>query len=207
MALWGNVDNAANSAIFALAQVSKNTANSTERTNLYNNTTANAYFTGVTVGQFGINSSEEQAMGAAGLAKPAHAGWALRTEGSGGRAGRVFYETLVAMGSMTGDGSDDTVAPDYRVTITLQPVNTSNGTGNAATLIVGAATVPTGGTLSYQWKRNGADITNGGIYSGATSNTLTISNINTISGNSFNVFVTAPGASNLSSQTVTVTVV
>ena len=29
-----------------------------------------------------------------------HAGWVLRTEGTGGRAGRVFYETLVAMGSM-----------------------------------------------------------------------------------------------------------
>lgn len=31
---------------------------------------------------------------------PAHAGWVLRTEGSGGRAGRVQYETLVAMGSL-----------------------------------------------------------------------------------------------------------
>lgn len=38
----------------------------------------------------------------------AHAGWNLRKEGSGGRAGRVHYETLVAMGSMTSDGADDT---------------------------------------------------------------------------------------------------
>jgi hypothetical protein len=38
----------------------------------------------------------------------AHTGWVLRTEGSGGRAGRVQIETLVAMGSMTGDGQDDT---------------------------------------------------------------------------------------------------
>ena len=37
-----------------------------------------------------------------------HAGWNLRIEGTGGRAGRVQYETLVAMGSMTGDGEDDT---------------------------------------------------------------------------------------------------
>lgn len=29
-----------------------------------------------------------------------HAGWVVRTEGSGGRAGRVQYETLVAMGSL-----------------------------------------------------------------------------------------------------------
>lgn len=36
----------------------------------------------------------------------AHAGWVLRTVGSGGRAGRVQYETLVAMGSLTGDAED-----------------------------------------------------------------------------------------------------
>jgi hypothetical protein len=42
----------------------------------------------------------------------AHAGWVVRKEGSGGRAGRVQYETLVAMGSMNGDASDDFVFPD-----------------------------------------------------------------------------------------------
>lgn len=42
-----------------------------------------------------------------GTNKGAHAGWVIRTEGSGGRAGRVQVETLVAMGSMTGDGPDD----------------------------------------------------------------------------------------------------
>lgn len=41
----------------------------------------------------------------------AHAGWNLRTVGSGGRAGRVQYETLVAMGSMTAD-NEDVVLPD-----------------------------------------------------------------------------------------------
>jgi hypothetical protein len=43
-----------------------------------------------------------------GTNKGAHAGWVLRKEGTGGRAGRVQIETLVAMGSMTGDGADDT---------------------------------------------------------------------------------------------------
>ena len=54
----------------------------------------------------------------------AHAGWVVRTEGSGGRAGRVQFETLVAMGSLgqqgaaygtaatTTDASDDTILPD-----------------------------------------------------------------------------------------------
>jgi hypothetical protein len=42
----------------------------------------------------------------------AHAGWVRRTTGTGGRAGRVHYETLVAMGSMTGDQADDRQFPD-----------------------------------------------------------------------------------------------
>ena len=36
-----------------------------------------------------------------------HAGWVRRTVGTGGRAGRIQYETLVAMGSITGDQADD----------------------------------------------------------------------------------------------------
>jgi len=54
----------------------------------------------------------------------AHAGWVLRTEGTGGRAGRVQYEVLVAMGSLgaqtaaygtpanVADASDDNVVHD-----------------------------------------------------------------------------------------------
>lgn len=42
----------------------------------------------------------------------AHAGWNLRRVGTGGRAGRVHYECLVAMGSMTGDASDDAILKD-----------------------------------------------------------------------------------------------
>ena len=44
-----------------------------------------------------------------------HSGWVKRTVGSGGRAGRIQYETLVAMGTAaatSGDASDDLVLPD-----------------------------------------------------------------------------------------------
>lgn len=41
----------------------------------------------------------------------AHTGWVIRKEGSGGRAGRVSYEVLVA-GGISNDGSDDTTLPD-----------------------------------------------------------------------------------------------
>jgi len=42
----------------------------------------------------------------------AHAGWNKRTAGSGGRAGRVHYETLVAGSSISGDAADDAKLPE-----------------------------------------------------------------------------------------------
>jgi len=58
-----------------------------------NSTTAGGLgFTGTTAtGYVDTNSSDPQIT---------HTGWVLRTEGTGGRAGRVQYETLVAMGSL-----------------------------------------------------------------------------------------------------------
>lgn len=47
-----------------------------------------------------------------GVHESDHAGWVRRIVGTGGRAGRITHETLVAMGSIAGDASDDTVIPD-----------------------------------------------------------------------------------------------
>ena len=47
-----------------------------------------------------------------GTLGPAHAGWVRRTVGTGGRAGRVQYEVLVASGSINADAPDDLVFPD-----------------------------------------------------------------------------------------------
>jgi len=52
------------------------------------------------------------ALGDGAVGGSAHAGWVKRTVGTGGRAGRVQYETLVAMGSITGDQSDDVAFRD-----------------------------------------------------------------------------------------------
>ena len=68
-----------------------------------------------TSAQVGHSLTGERATASAVLSRGAavaHAGWVVRTVGTGGRAGRVQYETLVAMGSMTGDASDDNVFKD-----------------------------------------------------------------------------------------------
>jgi hypothetical protein len=183
MPLWGNVDNAANSDIAVLAQVNRNIS-SAERSQLYGNVAADGYFTGATVGQFGISVDEQEAT-APGTAKAPHAGWNLRTVGSGGRAGRVHYETLVAMGSMIGDGTDDdTVLPDRRIIINSQPAaNTGNSTlQQIVTFSVGISTVPPGGAATYLWQyttdpgNTATWATTGGVsgFSGTTISTLSV---------------------------------
>lgn len=47
-----------------------------------------------------------------GKNKGVTAGWNIRTVGTGGRAGRVTYECLVATRQITSDGSDDKQLPD-----------------------------------------------------------------------------------------------
>lgn len=211
MPLWGNSDDAANSDIAALIQVQSNTANSTERTRLYANVTPGAFMnnSNLIIGQFGIDSNEQMALVASGTAAPAHAGWVLRTEGTGLRAGRVTYETLVAMGSMSGDGSDDTYAPDYTIVITTQPSNIT-GNGNL-TMSVVASTLPGGGALSYKWQQSyagalsWADIPNtAGVWFNNTAITLT-ANATVANANTVRVVVSVPGGNTVFSSNATIT--
>ena len=50
--------------------------------------------------------------GSSGAEHATHIGWNLKTVGTGGRAGRVQFETLVAQSNIIGDGSDDISLPD-----------------------------------------------------------------------------------------------
>lgn len=214
MALWGNVDNAANSTIFAAAQVHK-TPNSTNRTSLFDNTTTDAFITNQKVGQFGASTDEIEAINSSLTdvgEHPAHAGWSLRTVGTGGRAGRVHYETLVAMGSLSGDASDDTQLKDFTILFTLQPTaNVVNTTlSQAAVFKAAVGTVPAGKSVTYQWQSNGTNITTGGTWGNSgysTSNTLTIATPDVATANlhNFRVVVSGTGATTVYSANVKLT--
>lgn len=151
MGLWGNTDDAANSALFAPAQVHL-PANTANRDALYANLVADGIITGVTVSQYLANGAEMAASRQAGDARPAHAGWVLRTEGSGGRSGRVQYETLVALKSPSGDGSDDLVLPDFTIVISSQPADAAANSSADAEFTIVASTIPSGGSLTYLWQ-------------------------------------------------------
>lgn len=101
---------------------------------------------------YGVSVDEMAGQGG----KLAHPGWVKRTEGTGGRAGRVFQEVLVASSSMkpasVTDAADDTQYPDTVVTIDTQPTAASVAAGEDATFTVVAST--TQGTLTYQWQED-----------------------------------------------------
>jgi hypothetical protein len=205
MPLWGKSDAASNSTIYAAAQlkVAPNTAN---RDALFGNTTANAYFDGVTVGQFGVDGNEVAAN--PGIS---HTGWVLRTEGSGGRAGRVMTEVLVAGGIGT-DASDDVVMPDYVIRISTQPVNTTinatSNVNNTGVIFTVAATQPAGGSITYLWQANtGSGFVNAAA--GTTGNTtanLTVFANSFSTGAQFRALLQVTGAANVTTSVATLTV-
>lgn len=210
MANWGNTDDAANSVLWATTQA-KLTPNTENQTNLYGNTTADAFITNETLGQFGVSGAEAQALRAGGGAKVAHAGWVLRTVGSGGRAGRVQNETLVAMKTISTDGSDDAVMPDFKLVINTQPSNATNSSADAVVnFVVAAASVPAGASLTYKWQKWGgssfADITDAGAYSNSATTTLSVLANSAVTGEIYRVQVGATGAANVVSSNAVLTI-
>jgi hypothetical protein len=153
---------------------------------------------------FGVDTTE-----AAETRQITSAGWVLQTTGSGGRAGRVSYETLVAMGTISGD-AEDTAFPDATITIVTQPVNRSV-TAPAGTTFVVTATATQSATIVYDWEVStnaGSTWANatGGVYSGADSATLTISNSTGLTGYLYRCNLTATGATAKTTTSASLTV-
>jgi len=115
MALWGNLDASNNAPIFAGTGGLGLTANT--QGGLFNNVTVATTSTdvgvaGMAIGVFGVDTAEKSNTATSANTAGGHAGWVLRKQGSGGRAGRIHVETLVAMGSIYGDSSDDATVDD-----------------------------------------------------------------------------------------------
>ncbi len=88
------------------------------------------------------------------------------------------------------------------VVINTQPVNQTICEGSTVVFSVGA--IGTG--LTYQWRENAVNISNGGVYAGATTATLTLTNVpNTFNGRTYSVVVTGT-CSSLPSSSATLTV-
>lgn len=203
MAQWGKNDASSNSVLWAAAQV-KVKANTGNQDALYENTTEDDFITGVAVGQFAVDAAEI----AAQEGSVAHTGWVLRTVGTGGRAGRVMTEVLVAGG--ISDDHEDTVYPDYKLRITTQPSSASANSSDdeQAEFTVVAASVPTGANIQYQWTYANGDSLGVSGYSGDDTATLTVDSNTVSNGESYKVTISEPdgGAANVTSSNVTITI-
>lgn len=220
MSSWGKYDNAANTPLWAVnASIVKAAAaeehSAPTRANvtyLFANTASGAYIAGETIGLFGVDANEVATEGG----KAAHQGWVLRTTGSGGRAGRVQEEVLVALsGFATGSDAEDSVYKDSVITITAQPSvqgPVSAASGDTVSFAV-TASITSGNTaapLTYIWQvsdnaggawttitngnKNGAALPPNTIISGATTSTLTVDPTNVDANNYvFRAVVSATG--------------
>ncbi len=140
--------------------------------------------------------------------------WAYRTYTDGDGNTRHKAECLAfanATAANAGDygtaqgGTEDNPAADVAsaVTITAQPANvTGAATPYTGTFAVTTSTTGTPGTLAYQWQYQTAsqttkwtDITDAGVYSGATTDTLTLTAAAkaTYNGYKFRVKITSAG--------------
>jgi len=121
-----------------------------------------------------------------------HAGWVryhTYTDAQGNT--RNKSEVMVAGGSITGDQADDTTLPDGTITIGTNPASVASAaTPYTGTFTVAATALPTA-SLSYQWQvsTNGGtsftNVTNAGVYTGATTATLTLTSAAKVTYNNY----------------------
>ena len=179
MSSWGNNDNAANAPYWAVNSTIVNHASvkavaaaptAANVALLYGNTTADMYTTGATIGVFGVDDQESLATHAQ------HTGWTLRTTGSGGRAGRVTNEVLVALSNMFGDSDAQTYA---NVSILLSTLSNASVLANAtyyantvSFTVTPTLTGNTAATLTYQWQYNNTSGSDG--WANVPANTVPI---------------------------------
>jgi alpha-tubulin suppressor-like RCC1 family protein len=102
------------------------------------------------------------------------------------QSGNYAVQVANAFGSITSSNAVLSVIPLSPVILT-QPTDVTVGVGDMATFTVSA-----GGTLplSYQWQKNGFDLTDGGDVSGATTTNLVLTNVQTNNMGYYSVVVT-----------------
>ena len=98
MSSWSNTDTGGSAPLWAIARVNKaptaanmHSGGSGASGKLFQNATEDNLITNVTIGLFNFKDGETQS------GKIAHTGWNLKTTGTGGRASRVIYETVVCL--------------------------------------------------------------------------------------------------------------
>jgi hypothetical protein len=116
------------------------------------------------------------------------------------------FDNGAGTASFTNLGLNDAFVAQYTEcvapSITTQPSNLTACSGSNGSLTVGT----TGSGITYQWKKSGVNVTNGGGISGATTNTLTFTGITVANAGSYTCDVMSGCAATLTTTAVTITV-
>jgi hypothetical protein len=202
MPTFGANDSANAAPLWALTEIPNTAPNTANRTTYYGNTTGS-------YGIFGATQADTT-----GNPYGAGPGWVLVKRGSGGRAGRVQMEQLVAGGPALANNVDDAsvfgIQGVYGVT---DPVSKSVSNNTTNGFSVSYSTRGTANlALTVQWQYNPANNSGfvnatGGVYTGGTSNTLAITNVtSTLNNYTYRVILSGNGFTYTSSAaTLTVT--
>ena len=92
--------------------------------------------------------------------------------------------------------------PKPEIDTNHEPISQTNAVGQTVTFSVFLTTNDTAPPYFYQWKFNGTNLTNGGNISGATNNTLVISNLQLTNAGTYSAIVSNYGGSAISSNAV-----
>jgi len=150
---------------------------------------------------------------AKGINTPGWTRFKTYTDAQGNTRRKV--EVLVAGNGFTqatmGDAVDDTIVADRSITIGTQPASVASAATPYTGTFTVAATVTNSGSLTYQWQvsTNGgtsfANVTNTGVYTGATTATLTLTSAAKVTYNNYQYRcqVSATGADTVTSTAAT----
>ena len=143
MAQWGNTDDAANSVLWAVSQLKK-PANSVNQTALFGNTTPDAFISGQTTGQFGLDATE------IGVSNNSVVAYEVTFTGSGYRANAAVTVGGNATANATSNATGRISAVNVvlagnsyttRPTVSVAAPAAIAFTGNATSVTVGNSTV------------------------------------------------------------------
>lgn len=95
-----------------------------------------------------------------------------------------------------------TVTVNALPVITTQPTNATVCSGSNTTFTI----VATGSGLTYQWQKGGVNVTNGGVFSGATTATLTLTGATATDAGSYTCIVSGTCTPGVTSNAATLTV-
>ncbi|WP_010523300.1 beta strand repeat-containing protein, partial [Aquimarina agarivorans] len=126
---------------------------------------------------------------------------------TGGYNGVNGNEIIATEASVVTAPSNVSVAPGGSASfeIVVNAINTTTFAGGVPDFNVPPG-IDSSSNLEYQWQENGADLSNGGVYSGVDLATLTISDVTGLDGNIYTVIVThADNACFLESRDATLT--